>query len=160
MKIRDRIKNKFMERNDKFQESIGYIANYLIRLCENSDGNVIGISSSRECKEEKLDICRILNKEINKKGLNSKLIDSEREGIGISKNLEEVLTKERTKNDLIIVNIPSIPAYADGVEYAQKCDILLLLERYMYSTYKDYEETLIRLKAYGIKPDGVITYEM
>lgn len=147
-----------LQKETEFIESIRYIANRLIRLAQGGNGNVIGISSSRYYGEERKAICEFLNKEITKKNVNSKLIDVENGNIKTPQKLEHLLTEEKEKNDIIIVNIPPIPYIADSVEYAKRCDMTLLLEKYMYSTYKDYEEAIIRLKSYGIKLEGVLTY--
>ncbi len=147
-----------VKKENEFIESIRYIVNRLIMLSQAENCNVIGISSSRDCGREKYNICEILSKEIKRKNFNSTLIDTETGDIQTPQKLEDLLTEEREKNDIIIINIPPVPIIADSVEYAKKCDIMLLLEKYMYSTYKDYEEAVIRIKSYGIRLEGVVTY--
>ena len=158
---------------ESFKESVKYIANSLIELSKNDSGNVIGISSSRAEMVSRGKICENICCEISNKventafinigsgepgKTNNKLKEICKKDMPISE-LQEIINKEKKDRDIVIVNIPSIVYTADGVEYAKLCDRVVLLEKYMYSTYKDYEEALIRLKAHGVKIDGVIAYE-
>lgn len=154
------------------KESIKYIANSLVRLSQDGNGNVIGVSSSRICKGSKESICKKICKEIQDKGINLMFINidgekSEKKDDNLknidandilAKELEKLLNEQREKNDMVIVNIPSVAFVADGVEYSRICGRVVLLEKYMYSTYKDYEESLIRLKSHGVRIDGVVAY--
>lgn len=155
-----------------FQESIKYIANSLLRISEDGNGNVIGISSSRFCRESKSDICEKVCEQIHDKGVDITLVDIDprelpnkkdnfnkicKDNMSI-KELDVLLSEQREKNDIVIVNIPSVVFSADSVEYASVCGRVILLERYMYTTYKGYEEALARLNSYGVRIDGVVTY--
>ena len=150
-----------MSRN-KLNESIKYIANSLVRLSQDGNGNVIGVSSSRECDNAKRDICEKICREIKNKDIKVEFVDAEEgENLGESmtaKELVHLLQDKREKNDIVLVNVPSVAFVADGVEHAKICGRLVLLEKLMYSTYKDYEETLIRLKAHKVRIDGVVAY--
>lgn len=147
------------KRKAGFSESVKYIANYLIMSMKEDSGNIFGISGSMDFKEDKLMICENIVSSINKKGMKSKLInvDKEENNIGVD-DLKNILNREKIGLDLIIVNIPAISIFADGVEYAKLCDKLILTERYMYSTYRAYEDTIIKLKTHRIKIGGVVTY--
>lgn len=144
-------KNKILE------ESIKYIANSLIKNLHNNEASTIGVSSSINCSKIKLSVCKALGEKVKLKGLNVKIIDLEEKNSDI-KNLKNLITEEKSKNNIIFVNIPPIPLFADSIEYSKICDRIVLLERYRYSSYKNYEETLARIKAHGVKLEGVITY--
>ena len=155
-----------------FEESIKYIANSILRISEDGNGNVIGISSSRFCKESKSNICEKVCEQIHNKGIDITLVDIDprdrsnkkdsfnricKDNISI-RELDVLLSEQREENDIVIVNIPSVVFSADSVEYASVWGRGILLEKYMYTTYNGYEEALTRLNSYGVRIDGVVTY--
>lgn len=167
-----------LNKKEKLAQSIKYISNYLVNLARDDVGNVIGITSSLPYKNSKLEICKgICNsvKDTDHKlafidvdlgsGKNQKDSDYGTDNfkkIYLSKyNIDDFskLIKENKQNyNIIIVNIPPISVMAESIQYAKVCGRVVLLERYMYTTYREYEETLIKLKTQGVKIDGVVTY--
>lgn len=156
-------------------ESLKYIANSFVRFSQDGEGNVIGVTSSLDCSVSKLDICGKICSKITNKGLSSFLIDVNRrssENIYKEQEFKSVICKDnilvnelveiindvKTKNDIVLVNIPCIIISADAVEYARVCDRITLVEKYMYSKYKDFEDGLEKLKSNQIKVDGVVTF--
>ncbi len=142
---------------DSFNESIKYISNSIIKISQDGNGNVIGLSSSRPEKQYKLLFCKEIEEKIKEKNLKVKFLDFENKNDKID-CVKSFINKEKENNDIVFVNIPSVSFFADSVEYAKLCDRVILLEKYMYSTYKDYEESIIRLKSFGVRLEGVIAY--
>lgn len=69
------------------------------------------------------------------------------------------LEKHALDYDFIIFNLPPVKVAAMSVAYAKLCECTLLIERYGYSNYQAYEDTLLSFKQHGICIGGVITYE-
>lgn len=167
-----------LNKKEKLIYSIRYISNCLMKLSEDGAGNVIGVTSSLPYKNSKIEICKkICNKikdtqnklmfidiDLNFKD-NKKIYEKGNENFRevylLNWNSQEVLDfikKEKENYYIIIVNIPPVSIIEEAIEYAKTCGRVVLLERYMYTTYKEYEEILIKLKTQNIKIDGVITY--
>lgn len=54
--------------------------------------------------------------------------------------------------------VKPVNMYADVLDELQNYDGVLLVEKYRYTKYKDFEKTLELLKSYNILIIGVITY--
>ncbi len=163
-----------LDRNQKLLQSYKYVANSIIEIKNTNSYNVIGISSSLNYKESKYIAVKNVYNQLIDKGLDALLINAELEPESNSlvnkkgkiwefKNLnvndmKNIILEEKEKRDLILINIPPILIMADALEYSKLCDSIILLERYSYSKYRDYENTIAQLNDNNINISGVITY--
>ena len=72
--------------------------------------------------------------------------------------LKSTLNKKSAEYDLVFVDLPSINVFSNALECAKLCDGAILLEKYSYITYKEFEQILYHLKECAIPVVGVITY--
>lgn len=163
-----------LKKKEKLAQSYRAVAN---AISDTIDGKVLGVTSSLPSKgpreETCMEICGILHENGKKVALinadinpgASKTENSYGEDFAVislvNASAKEVSSKidEQSKNaDIVLVNIPPVIFMADAVKYAKACGRVILFERYTYSKYKDYEDTLIELKRYGVKIEGVVTY--
>ncbi len=169
---------KFFNQNSisNKQESYRYVANTLINTYKNDGKKVFSFTSSSLSIDSCLKIIRNLGEHISKKGLDILLIQAclpENKVISKASNvkdksllkfdnltsneLKEIVNENHKNYDLILIVIPSVIIKADALEYTKVCDKTILVEKYMYCYYSNYEETILYLKNSGIIPNGVIT---
>lgn len=170
--------SKIFNRNsiDNKKESYKYVANTLIDLYHKEEKKVFSFTSSSMTQTSCLEILEIFCNHIRKKNLEVLIIQacipenktspevSDHKDKSLLKfndlssdELKEIIIEHQEKYDLILVLIPSVILKADALEYAKVCDRTILIEKYMYCYYSNYEETLLHLANSGIKPQGVIT---
>lgn len=168
-----------ISRDQKLKQSYIYIANALSGICESQKFKSMVFTSSMPVREGKLCACRNICSQLGRTNksvffidadivpgkLTNKLEITQKNGykeircININiKDFNELLKKSEESNDFIIINIPPVSIMADSLEYARSCKNAFLLERYLHSKYKDYENTLLTLKQAGVEARGVIAY--
>ena len=116
-----------MKKREKKIEKIKYTAKRIIWECQKNGYNKIGISSSLEKNPMSAEILEVLKQQGEKSGHN-----------------------------LQIVELPSINHYADALETARQCDAIILIERYLYSTYKELDKAVELAKNAEVNILGVI----
>lgn len=168
-------KRYIARKQERRKQGYKYISNAIIKMCEEDNISPIGITSSIDKSTQKYDICRNICIEICENGRNVVLINADMR-FNQSKNIKSyhegfreislvdfkvselrcILKEEKDKGDIIIVNIPPVIVLADALEYAKVCENILLIERYSYSKYKDYEKTILLLKRSEVVISGAI----
>ena len=71
----------------------------------------------------------------------------------IVKELSQVCT------GIEFIDLKPVNMYADVINQLKQCDGAILVEKYISTTYKEFEKTLELLKKYDIKVIGLITYK-
>lgn len=159
-------------RRTKEKESMKYVSNAVYNMV--SDNKIIAVSSTllntKSIYEISEDIIKEISKHSNKKIL---LINCGLETNKESKTDEELFNIKHFPNldvneikgalkenkDLyskIFINIPSVNTYSDALEIAKECGNIILIEKYSYSKYKNFEETIMNLKENNIKISAVV----
>ena len=72
------------------------------------------------------------------------------------KTFRKIICDNEANYNTILAVIPPVILKADALEYAKVCKNVILIEKYMYSHYEDYENSLLQLKNTGINVEGVI----
>lgn len=167
-----------LRRQSKLNQSYLYISNSILDILKDKEIKVIGITSSFVDKKSKSIICENICKNICDKGykvclitayvdINSKnynlheIVEKNIKIIrtqNINKNkLEELINKEK-EDYIVIADLSPVNIFAQSLEYAKICKNILLLEKYCYSKYSDFENTLDILKQSNINVLGIITH--
>ena len=162
----------------KLAQSYLYVSNAVISILESKKIKVIGITSSLECEKANSIICENICKNIcdkenkvclifadlNTDGKDSKIDESINgnlktiKAVNINKSELEGLIEREKDEFAVVVSFPSPNVFAEALEYAKVCKNVLLVEKYCYSKYGDFENTLDILKQNGISPLGIIAY--
>lgn len=116
-----------MKPSEKRKQQIEYSVNRILAECEKTGYNIIGITSSLERNELQ----------------------------GLFVELCQLKTKEK-QMQVEFCDIESVCYFAQGLEKARKCDAIVLLERYMQSTYKNVIKITEYLESMNIKLMGTV----
>lgn len=143
------------------EENFKYLANNIIDISRNESKKVFGFTSSLSINNKKINdlyinIPKNIYEIILNKGIKIKLIDNsmlELDNIKLKENLDFDINNY----DLIFVCISNILQNSESFECAKVCKNIILVEKYMYSYYKNYEKILFYLGQFNIIPRGVIT---
>lgn len=73
-----------------------------------------------------------------------------------AKQLSSLIKENESDYDLILVSVPCVLVWSEALEYAKVCKNLILVEKYMYSYYKDYKNLLYELENSEVIPRGVV----
>ena len=159
-----------LNKEQKLEQSYIYLANTILNLNNNNNSKFICVTSSMENRMDKYLIAKNICNQIRKNGKNVLLlnVDTHYEKCDISndmdingmssKKLKKVFDDNRDKYDIVLINVPSVRLFANTIECAKLCDGTIIVERYLYTKYKDFEDTILRLKENNIKIYGLITY--
>lgn len=168
--------NYSISKVQKHNQSILYAANYINNIMSNTGHKIFAISSTLKNMDTRKIIInqiskgmintynyKVLNCFCNDKNsseieyINENSIDSV-VNVGF-KNLENVLKENHDKYDIIFVMLEPVNVFADALGCAKLCDSIIMIERYLYSKYNEFEKSLVYLKDNDINIDGVITYK-
>lgn len=170
---------KFLKKRSKIiqKESYKYLANKIIRVYEKNNENLFGFTSSNNDFDFSNKILKRLVHNLSEKGLKVLFIESKIDNTDIHDVLftniseyqkfiktinlkpiefKKIINENKELYDIVIVSIPSTLIWADSLEYAKICENMILIEKYEYSYYSDYENLLLNFKEYDLKPIGVI----
>lgn len=157
----------------KSSESFAYCANAIINIQESDNVKTFLITSSLRDINKQKHICESIQKSLISTGKKTLLIindieqDNEFSEIAddvmkinnLKKDIfEEILIKNESKYDIIIVFGPYLNRNIYSLQYAKCCDRLLLLEKYSSTTHKSFDEITELINQNNIKSNGVITY--
>ncbi len=143
------------------EENFKYLANNIIDISKNESKKIFCFTSSLSISNKKINdlyinVTQNIYKIILNKGIKIKIIDN-----SISKfdniKLKEILKLDLESYDMIFVCISNVLQSSESFECAKICKNIILVEKYMYSYYKNYEKILFYLKNFNIIPRGVIT---
>lgn len=169
-----------LSKKEKQAESFHYTANSLSDLIERSEGSVFAFTSTLFNQTLKTSVCRKLLEETStspgKKVLlltidlkkektfpqkdDSKKCFDEEVLLGEACNeFKSILEERKSKYDLVFLNLPPVNIFAAALESAKLCDGVILIERYSYTKYCNYEQSLLYLKENHIPIIGVIPYK-
>lgn len=160
-----------LKRKNNAEQSIKYIARYFINLSR-SGSKLIGITSSCNNKELQFFLCRKVCKEILYFNGSVVLIDTDKNilprnsvfkiiSINADKVDNEISTQildTKTKYDLVLLNASSVLSNIASLDYLKACDKVFSAERYTYTYYSDFENTLNKLKINNLKLSGILTF--
>lgn len=174
------IKNsKSIARSTKQLQSVMYAANRIVNLIDENNISVLSISSSINDKNTETYIINDIISQITKLDKKVAFIDISfsKEGTKESnvnssdslykkttanpetKELNLLIDELKNKYDIVILNVPPINIFANALKYAKICGNVILIERYLYSKHKGFQETLDLLKQNNIDLKGIITYK-
>lgn len=173
-------KNEYAINNQEIlTQSYIYVSNSIENIMQSSNIKSLAVTSSLPIKNEKLYACRNICRELGRNGKSVLLINADiipGQAVSISdialkqnykevsctninkKEFESLINKHQNDFDSIIINIPPVSIMADSLEYASSCGNVILLERYLYSKYSRYENTILMLKQSNVNICGVVTY--
>lgn len=171
--------NYSIDKKAKSKQAIMYASNAIIDLLSRIDKNIIAVSSSIKDKEYRLHIMRNIASEIEGLGKKTALINIdfsnktvEEDEIDSKGNLYKrtvvnpsvkefnlLVDELKNKYDVVIVNVPPIRVFSNALQYAKICENIILIEKYLYTRYNEFEETLDLLKQNYVNVLGIITYK-
>ena len=174
------LKNEYaIDNHQSIKQSYIYISNAIDDIFKNNSFNLLAFISSMPVKKEKIYICRNICRYMSNKRKSVLFINADitpdlkpqkddtknKDGykeiscVNLDvKEFEQLVRESEQKNDIVIVNLPPVAVMADSLRYAVSCGNAVLLERYLYSKYMDYENTVLMLKQAGVNICGVVTY--
>lgn len=169
-----------LSKRQKLEESFKYIATCLSSFTQTGKTTIIGITSTLPYKTSKSIISRELALYVSKMGNSVTYVDIDtpkksykkaiirgensfenfKELKAINQNFTQVwdTLQQQKEPNIIIINIPPLPLISQSIPYLKICDKVVLLERYLYTKYADYEDALIKLNTHRINLLGVVTY--
>ena len=170
--------NYSIDKNAKSKQAIMYASNAIIDLLSRIDKNIIAVSSSIKDKESRLHIMCNIASEIAGLDKKTALINIdfsnetvEEDEIASKGNLYKrtvanpsvkefnlLVDELKNKYDVVIVNVPPIRVFSNALQYTKICENVILIEKYLYTKYKEFEETLDFLKQNYVNVLGIITY--
>lgn len=116
-----------MNRAERKKQRVEYAVNAILNEAEKNNCYIVGITSSLELDKEIEWLCK--------------------------KCSEKCEMKDKKVQ---VVALKSISQYAEALEEARTCDSVVLLEKYLFTTYKSLENMLHYLKKAEIKVLGVV----
>jgi|GEM_PF-6212955 len=171
------MKNNYkLKKNEKKEQAVEFCAGNLTNLTQKENKKIFAVSTSTKNKNIKENVIESLSKTLSEDGKKVLIIKIgvngeqfceqkdtlypiiNRENIHPSELLE-LLSVEKDEYDIIFVDIPPVILFAKAVEYAKHCDCVLLVEKYLYSKYMDFEKTLSVLNGQDVLVSGIITYK-
>ena len=161
----------YKQQYDKqIEQSAKYFARLLIKNSGNKN-NIIGLSSSYDNKKLKFTICKKICDEIINYNKNILLFDADYmlentenfDTRSLSSSVfDDIMKNEIIDNavthDLVIINVPCIPTNVISLDYLSICNKIFLIERYMYTKFNEFNNTLERMKMNGLSVSGIISY--
>lgn len=102
-----------MRKQEKKNEELKYVINRIIAECQKKNYYTIGVSTSMEKNLQIKEFVKLCEKNFIEK-----------------------------KVDIKIKELQSICHYADALEEARVCDAIILIERYMYTTYREIDKVV------------------
>lgn len=117
-----------MKKHEKKIEEFKYAVNRIIRECKREKYSKLGFSSSLE-----------------KNPISDEFLKMCR-----NKAKEEEINVQ-------IFKLQSVNHYAEALENARDCDAIVLVERYLDSTYKDFDRAIYLLKSIEVDILGVVS---
>lgn len=167
-----------LNKKDTQTQAVSYCAHNLLDVAEQKQYKVFAVSTSTQFKQYKEEMCRQTAAFLCQNGHKVTIIRLDWKEDANSKteiqrdaytdicacNLSteafvELLLKERESADLVLVDMPPVALLSQALEYAKQCDTVLLVEKYAYSKYKEFEKTLCILKEHGLQVCGVVSYK-
>lgn len=167
-----------LKKSSKIEQSYLYTANKIFDISKSKKINVVGISSSFTDKKSVDIICRNICKRICKKEIKTCLISAnidlssnkcsldetldgnlkiiKSQNIS-SENLEKLISEEKSSS-FVVINLAPVNIFAQALEHAKICKNIILVEKYCYSKYKDFENTIDILKLNGVDILGIIAH--
>lgn len=116
-----------MRKQEKKNEELKYIINRIMLECQNKSYYTLGVSTSMKNNLLTEEFVNYCEKKIKEKNV-----------------------------DIKIKKLQPISYYADALEEARSCDAIVLVERYLYTTYSGMDRTLELLDYAKIPLLGVI----
>ncbi len=116
-----------MRKQEKKNEELKYVVNRIIAECHKNNYHTIGMSTSMEKNPQMKELVELCKERMEEKKLS-------------------VQIKE----------LQSICYYADALEEARSCDAVVLVERYLYTTYKGMDKAMELLGNAEIRLLGVV----
>lgn len=116
-----------MKTSEKRKEQIGYAINRILAECESAGYEVIGVTSSLEKNPMIEEFTELCQKKAKEKQIK-----------------------------VYFRKLESVCYFAEGLEKARKCNAVVILEQYMYSTYKDVIKLTEYLKTASINLLGTV----
>ncbi|MGN9055883.1 hypothetical protein ACTNA4_05345 [Bariatricus sp. HCP28S3_A7] len=107
----------------------------------------IGIMTSGDDKEKKQHCAQTLTEFFRSNGVNVEFLSEE------EITVEEISVKEA---EVVILDLMPANRFAVGMEWAKKCDAVILVETCGRSKYKDFELNLKILRENNVNIEGVI----
>lgn len=148
---------KKMTREQYAAEQLKILANSITQKCDRENIKVLGISTSlpdqmlpKKLLDEMINYLKKENKKIGS-------IEFDSSSISDISGFAEQVGEAAKENDYVLVLLPTLRLYANAVLCSQKCDAVLLIERYAFTCYKSFEKTLSLVKENGIKILGAAT---
>lgn len=161
------------KRNSEIEESHKYAANTLSHIAAQKNKKIFAVTSSCFRLPYRSIAKNIFEKVSGKSLLLDVYIDGgEKETVDqvtkfgdrhkiklvnvSQKTFKRIICENESSYDIILCIIPPVDLKADALEYAKICKNAVLIEKYTWSRYEDYENSLLRLKNANINIDGVI----
>lgn len=116
-----------MRKQEKKNEELKYIINRIVLECQNKSYYTLGVSTSMKNNLLTEEFVNYCEKKIKEKNV-----------------------------DIKIRKLQPISYYADALEEARSCDAIVLVERYLYTTYRGMDRTIELLDYAKIPLLGVI----
>ena len=164
-------------RSFRKKESYKYLANRILSICEKEKIKILGLTSTNnkcdfqnqvlenlyEVFLEKDIKVLVVHAVISAEGDMGENVESANNRCKITtlnnftaKQLSLLLKENASDYDLILVSVPCVLVWSEALEYAKVCKNLILVEKYMYSYYKDYKNLLYELENSEVIPRGVV----
>ena len=135
-----------LSKTAKNQEAVKMMAENMIQMCREKDLRVIGLTTSTRYVDYKKKAGKELAKAMSDAGYPT----------GYSEDGEGL--EPSGKEKCLLVDIPPIHLFADGMNTAKKMDGVISVERYAYTRYKDFEVMLKALQEKNILFLGVVAH--
>lgn len=116
-----------MRKQEKKNEELKYIINRIVLECQNKSYYTLGVSTSMKNNLLMEEFVNYCEKKFEGKNI-----------------------------DIKIKKLQPISHYADALEEARSCDAIILVERYMYTTYRGMEKVVELLNYVEIPLLGVV----
>ena len=163
--------NYKLNKKQKLEQSYIYVANTIYNVMNDKGSKIVCFTSSLSNKLDKYLILKNVHGKMLNNGKNVLFINTDecvKDNSDVNfmnindcskKILQDVLNDNKDKYDMIMVNAAPVRLFANAVEYAKLCDSTIIMERYLYSRYSDYESTILKLNQNNVKISGVVTYK-
>lgn len=166
-----------VSKEEKQKQSILYATAHMCNILNTTNNKIFGVTSTLDNIETKKFIIQEISKSMSKmhnlKVLNCICNVGSEKDLGIEymqdnsidmvvnvnfTNINDILKENEYKYDVIFVILDPVNLFANALSCAKFCDSVIMVERYLYSKYNDYEKSLLYLKDNNIEVSGVITY--
>lgn len=159
-----------LNKNDSVNQSIKYIARFLVKSLEKSN-NIFGFTGSYDNKKIKFSICKKICEEIleykkkvcmldadymlsNTEKFETKSLSS----VVFDEIIQSEISNSSSSHDIVIINVPCVRSNIVSLDYLSLCNKIFFIERCMYTKYNDFEDILGKLKDNNLIVSGIISY--